>query len=339
MKLTLYIMSNSLFMERSSKLIAIILALIIIVSAGAYATYEYGYHPEIKKGIELTLESNVSGLKFNKIVSLDPSVTATLYAIGSINDVDGIYSYPRLWPGINITGNIPAVGAYPSMDIEEILNISPQAVISFSDYKQSQINKLLNAGIDYIFLSSDSNTSFKVMMQQNIFLGEITGNEHNATLLNRWMNESLNDFKNLSIKNETAFYSLCVYDGKTYTAGNNTFVSSMMKYAHLIDVANGSGFYQPSNENITCYNPDVLILGNSFNKSDLKSAPYNNLNAVKNKTYYQEPFNNIFSEPNFRDIYGIQWMIYKVFNKNVTLPKFPITLRDNPEPVNYSENN
>ncbi|WP_337860468.1 ABC transporter substrate-binding protein [Ferroplasma sp.] len=326
-------------MERSSKLIAILLALIIIASSGVYVAYKYGYHPEIKKGVELNLDSNVSGIKFNKIISLDPSVTATLYAIGSINDVDGIYSYPGLWPGNNITGNIQAVGAYPSMDVQQILNISPQAVISFSDYKQSQINELLNAGIDYIFLSSDSNTSFNIMKQQNTFLGEITGNEKNATLLNNWMNESLNIFNNLNVTNKTAFYSLCVYDGKSYTAGNNTFVSSMMKYAHLIDVANGSGFYQPSNEKITKYNPDVLILGNSFYLSDLNQTPYKTLNAVKNKIYYQEPFNNIFSEPNFRDIYGIQWMIYNVFNKNVTIPQFPINLRDSPEPGDYSENN
>jgi len=314
---------------------------IIVVASGIYVADVYGYHPAVKKGMELTLDSNISGMHFNKIVSLDPSVTATLYAIGAIKDVKGVYAYPGLWPGSNITGNITAVSAYPNMNVEEILNLSPQAVISFSDYKQSQINELLNAGIDYIFLSSGANTTFNVIEKQDTFLGEITGNSKNASLLNGWINKSLEDFKNVHVKNETAMYAMCVYDGETYTAGNNTFISSMMKDAHLINIANGSSFYQISNENIASKNISTLILGPSFDTTDLKYTPYNKTYAVIHNKYYKAFSYNIFAEPNFRDIYAIQWMLSSAFNKNVTIPQFPINLKASPEPgavVNIENN-
>ncbi len=320
-------------MQRS-KLIAIILAVIVIAGSGAYIADVYGYHPEIKKGFELNINSNVSNIRFNSIVSLDPAATATLYAIGSINNVTGIYSYPGLYPNSNVTGDILGVTAYPSMNVEEILNISPQAVISFSDYKQSQINELLNAGIDYIFISAGSNISFNTIMKQNLFLGEITGNEKNASILNNWMEESLNNFSTkVTANNTNALYSLCVYNGKSYVAGNNTFISAMMKYAHLINIANGSGFYEPSNENITAENPHVLILGSSFNDSDLGAAPYKDTYAVTHDQNYTVVNANIFAEPNFRDIYGIQWLIYEADDhEKVQIPEFPFNLTENPEP-------
>ncbi len=328
-------------MERKIKLVAIIVVAVIIISSGIYIAEVYGYHPENKKGIELTVDSNVTGLHFDKIVSLDPSVTATLYAIGSIKDVTGIYAYPGLWPGSNVTGNITGISAYPDMNVEEILNLSPQAVISFSDYKQSQINELLNAGIDYIFLSSGANTTFNVIEKQDTFLGEITGNSKNATLLNNWINNSLNDFKNVDVKNETAMYAMCIYDGKTYTAGNNTFIASMMKYSHLINIANGSSFYQISNEVIASKNISTLILGASFNSTYLNMTPYSQTYAVLHHKYYMAFSYNIFAEPNFRNIFAIQWMISNVFNKNVTIPQFPFHLNDSPEPgtvVNIENN-
>lgn len=319
-------------MNKPIKFIVIIIVAIIVVLSGIYVAEIYGYHPKIKEGVELTINSNVTGLHFNKIVSLDPSVTATLYAIGAIKDVTGIYAYPGLWPGSNITGNITSISAYPTMNIQEILNLSPQAVISFSNYKQSQITELLNAGIDYIFLSSGADTTFHTIKKQDTFLGEITGNSKNATLLNNWINTSLQEFNNVNVSNKTAMYAMCVYNGKTYTAGNNTFVSSMMKYSHLINIANGAGFYQISNENITNSNISTLILGSSFNVTYLNSTPYKETPAVQQHKYYVAFSYNIFSEPNFRNIYAIQWMISNVFNKNVTIPAFPFHLKDSPEP-------
>ena len=320
-------------MDKPFKLIVIVIVAIIVVLSGIYVVEVYGYHPKIKEGVELTVNSNVTGLHFNKIVSLDPSVTATLYAIGAIKDVTGIYAYPGLWPGSNVTGNITEISAYPNMNVEEILNLSPQAVISFSDYKQSQINELLNAGIDYIFLSSGANTTFHIIEKQDTFLGEITGNSKNATILNNWINSSLNDFqKNITVQNKTAMYAMCVYDGKTYTAGNNTFIASMMKYSHLINIANGSSFYQISNEVIVSKNISTLILGPSFNTTYLYGTPYNRTYAVVHDKYYMAFSYNIFAEPNFRNIYAIQWMISSVFNKNVTIPPFPFHLNDSPEP-------
>jgi iron complex transport system substrate-binding protein len=312
-------------MKGSKKIIATIVVIVVILSA--IGAIEYEHISSSKKGRIITVNSNVSGIHLNRIVSLDPAASATLYAIGAFKDVLGkgpYTTYPK--------SNLPNMTCYPDMSIEQIVNLSPQAVISFSSYPPGEVQELLNASIDYIFLSAGLNSTFTQIMAQNTLLGELTGNQKNATLLNNWMRESLNEFSNVSVVSKTLLYAMCVENDATWTTGKGTFVNAMFNYSHLNNIANGSGFYEISNENIVNSNPQVILLGTCFNQSDLDKEPFDSTGAYKNNTIYTAFNTNLFSEPNFRNIFAIEWMIYEVYHITVKLPKFPFELNYNPEP-------
>ena len=308
------------------------IAALIVIAAVIVASLTYF---DIKSspatGKVLTVASNTSGIRLNRIVSLDPAATATLYALGAYKYLIGGNAYDSYPPN----ESLPNVSDYPTMSVQQIVNLSPDAVISLSNYSQSQVNQLTSIGIDYIFLSSGTGSSMSLIENQTTFLGKVTGTEQNASIINTWMNRSLDAFNNVTITNEyTMFYALYAGSHGTWTAGNNTFMNQIFNYAHLKNIAdNRSGFYEISNEIIVNSNPQYLLLDQYFNNSLLDSYPYVNTTAYKSNHTLNIFDDNIFQEPNFRSIFAIEWLLEKIYNTTVQLPPFPIKLQYNPEPA------
>ena len=314
--------------ETNKKIMAISVVAVVIV--GGLIVYDaYESHPA--KGIRIGVNTNnINGVKLTRIVSLDPAATTTLYALGAYKYLVGGNSYDSYPPN----ENLPNVSDYPSMSIQQIVNLSPDAVISFENYSQSQINQLLSLGIDYVFLSSGSNTSFNLIEQQTTLLGELTGTQSNASIINRWVNQSLDVFKNISVPQiYTMFYALYPGSHGTWTSGNSTFMNQMFTDAHMKNIAaNQSGFYEISNELIVDGNPQVLILDQYYNTSLVNETPFTQTSAYKTQRIYSIFNDNIFQEPTFRSVYGISWLIYEVYGIEANLPTFPIALQYSPEP-------
>lgn len=315
-------------------IIAVIIAIVVVISAFAYYEHTNSTPP---KGQVMSLKTgdNLSQ-PATRIVSLDPAATSTLYALGAYGDIVGGSAYDTYPPHENVT----VVGDYPQMNLEDIYNLSPQVVISFdSNYTQASITKLLNAGINYVFLNSGPGTSLKTVEEQTTFLGELTGKESNASLINSWMNQSLKAINtSLSSVNTSqglsAFYLLSD-SGGIYTSGNGTFFNDMMDYAHLKNVAiNLTGGFVPISKEVIANNtPQIIFLDQYVSNSSMTQYPFNQSEAVKNGKVFTLPNEDIFTEPSFRDIYGVAWMAYAGYNVSVSLPSFPINLHYNPDPI------
>ncbi|AKA49480.1 hypothetical protein IX51_10685 [uncultured archaeon] len=322
-------------MKSNIKAIISLIVVAVLLLSG-FGFYEIHGHKQ-EKGQVITVSSgdNLS-YKTTRIVSLDPAATANLYAIGAYSYLvgdSGYGSYPQ-------NSTLPVVGSYPSMNLEEIFNLSPQAVISFdSGYSQGQITKLLDAGINYVFLNAGAGSGITGIEQQNTLLGEITGKEKNASMLNIWMNQSLGAISNATGKiNSSAELSAFYYlssSGGIYTTGNGTFFNDFFDYAHLRNVAlNLTGGFVPISPEVLANNsPQVIFLDQYVNKSALSVYPFNNSTAVQNGKVFVLPNESIFTEPNFRVIYAIAWMVQEAYGINVKLPAFPLGIQDNPDPL------
>lgn len=321
-------------MEKRAKILISIVLAIVVVGSGLSI-----YHFDLAKNDKGSIITVGTGYNqttpLTRIVSLDPAATATIYAIGAYSTLVGGNVYDSYPPN----SSLPNVTEYPSMDLEAIYNLTPQAVISFANYSGSQISDLLNAGIDYIFLNGDAGSNFSLIEKQNTLLGKITGHAQNASKLNIWMNQSL------TILNSTAssaassgeasgMYYLSSYGG-IWTAGNNTFINQYFHYAHIKNIASpyDSGFYTISSGNIINSTPQVLFLNPYVNYTSLTIPPFNGTPAVQNNMTFTIPSDSLFDEPNFRDIYAVQWLIYVTYNITAPIPSFPISLKYSPDPL------
>lgn len=322
-------------MNREVKII-ISLIIVAVLALSSFGYYEASSHTP-SKGRMITLSTgDLLNGTVTRIVSLDPAATATLYAIGAYGDLVGVSPYST-YPS---NGTLPVVSDFPSMNLEEIYNLTPQLVVSFdSSYSSGQIDKLLSAGISYLFLNAGAGSNFSVVEMQNTLLGELTGEMHNAYLLNQWMNQSLsaisNQTSNITASKELSAFYYQSSGSDIYTTGNNTFFNDFFEYSHLKNVAISvqGGFATVSPEVIAASPPDIIFLDQYVNSSALTVYPFNDTPAYRNGSVYVLPNENIFSEPNFRDVYAIPWMIDKAYGFKVTIPELPYNLQDNPDPI------
>lgn len=316
--------------SRNKKILGtVIVALVLLSSALYYYDNVTAKNANNAGPISIT---DASGVTFtfnhtlNRIVSLDPAATATLYALGAYKDVVGGSIYSEYPPN----STVPNVENLTSINLEELVNLTPQAVLAPVGYFEpsliDQINNTLH--IPYITLNPQNMTAIE---EQTTQLGKLTGTEENAIVINQWMNQSLSDLSNatsgISTSQELSVFYY-EYSPGYWTAGNGTFINGFFNIAHLKNIANGSYYYQINPEVIANASPDVILLDQYVSNSSVDQAPFNETQAYIHNKIYTIFNDNFFDEPDFRVIYAIQWLIQNAYpTLNSTIPEFPISLQ------------
>jgi len=245
----------------------------------------------------------------SRIISLIPSVTVTLYALGSyertVKGVDQFSTYPN--PS-NYSIPVLTIGV-SSLPIEAIVNLTPDALMTATGYFTTQeIDKVVNVmDIPYFVFNPESVPQIEAA---NTILGELTNTAKNATIINTWMQKNLDELANLTnkITNETSiFYDLGHGSSGIYTAGNGTFINEMFQLDHIRNIINSSGYPEVSREVVYAGNPGFDLIDQYVNESRfLKDFP--NLTSVKEKHYAVVLNDSFMDEPTFRVIYAIFWL-------------------------------
>lgn len=85
-----------------------------------------------------------------RIISLAPNITESLFSAGAGNKIIGAVSYSD-YP--EEAKNIPRVGGYPKLDLEKIVSLKPDLIIAWTSGNNSkQIEKLISLGLT-VFMS------------------------------------------------------------------------------------------------------------------------------------------------------------------------------------------
>ncbi len=319
-------------MKNTQKIIALVITIIVVASGVAYFVIENSSSAKsINASGNITVTDSL-GRSFtfahpvHKIVSIDPSAVVTLYALGAYHDLVGGSQFDYYPP--NSTKQIPNVGDYYGINTEEILNLSPQVVLTYGDSLSKDAAYINNTL--HIPVLVDNPNSFSAIENMTTMLGRLTGTVANATKINNWMNQSIstleNQTKNITY-NYSVFYLLSTYGGY-WTAGNGTFINSIFKYAHLHNIASKNGYFTMSAENIVSSNPQVIFFSQYEKFSAVDREPFNSTSAFYNNRIYPIFNDNFFNQPDFRVIYALWWVISTVYpGTQAHIPPFPIKLK------------
>jgi iron complex transport system substrate-binding protein len=170
-----------------------------------------------------------------KIVSLAPSVTESLFAIGAGNQVIGRTDYCDYPEAVT---EIPTIGGFSSssISIEKIISLEPDLVISGSTLQRETIQALDKAGIP-TFVNQPAN--LQETIDAIILLGKISG--HHEEALNvagemRTRVDSVKKFISSIPQNQrpTVFYE--VWHEPLMTANDKTMVGELIEIAGGINV-------------------------------------------------------------------------------------------------------
>jgi iron complex transport system substrate-binding protein len=219
-----------------------------------------------------------------RIVSLAPSATSTLCAIGAKKHLVGVTKWCADVAPVN---GLPKLGDCWHLDsIDEILKLKPSLVIGSVPYKQETLAKLLEHPLR--FLATNPRTLADVQGDIRM-LGRIAGLRAQAGLLIRKMREEFAAIAKSSrtLKNKPRVYC---------EAWPNPRISSPPWVAEIVRICGGAMVLPPgqkvSDEQVAQAQPDVIVLAwaATGDRADAQKsyqvAIWKNVPALLNKRVY-----------------------------------------------------
>ena len=253
-----------------------------------------------------------------RIVSLAPSITETLFYIGAGDKVVGVTDYADFPPAVKNVSRIGGYGKYANL--EKIAALQPDLIIA-DDYSLSILPSLEKIAPVVIVAPKDMEEIYKKVE----LLGKITNREEAARLVVADMKAKVAYVQSM-VSNATpvrVFFLLSYYNGY-WTGGRGTFIDSLITLAGGKNIFNDvNGWGAASEEQIVARNPEVIIISPNagIKPEDLCSGPLSSVDAVKNGRVYVLSDENLVVRPGPRIVLGLEEMAElihpEVFHYNV----------------------
>jgi iron complex transport system substrate-binding protein len=195
-----------------------------------------------------------------RIVSLSPSTTESLFAIGAgeqVIAVDDQSDYPKAAPKTSLSGFTP--------NIEAIAGYRPDLVIA--SYDPKGLAEAL-AKLDIPVIVHNAPRRLSGAFQQIRQLGLVTGRLAGATKLVRSMRTQIDRIVAVSKRRAAGLSVYHELSPDFYSVSSRSFVGSVYAQLGLRNIADaadasGSGYPQLSAEYIVSTSPDLIVLADS----------------------------------------------------------------------------
>lgn len=296
-------------MKNKLVILAAVLILFLSVSACAAKPGNAGAGAvSVQDGLgrQITLEQPAL-----RIVSLTPSVTEILFAIGAGTQVvgrDSFSNYPPEAADIQDVGG--SMGVY---SIETIVSLKPDLVIAAEINTPEQVSALENMNLKVYYLANPEDIEGIYAMIKEV--GILSGRTKEAEALTSSLSKRADKVMKSAAKQEViplVFYELDGTDpAKPWTSGPGSFVDLLITKAggKNAGAVMQSQWAQISIEELLVQDPDIILLGDAaygVTPEQVSARPgWNGLTAVKEGRVY--PFNDdLVSRPGPRLIDGLE---------------------------------
>ena len=228
-----------------------------------------------------------------RIISLSPSATEILYAIGSgkqVIAVDDLSNYPSEAPITKLSAFNP--------NVEALLNYKPDLIILNADAtKALEVKAALEKLKVKVFLESAPSSPREAYLEIAA-LGRATGKLSGAQKVISEMKSKISAAikSGKTTKKITFFHEL---DNTLYTATSDTFIGKVYKDFNLVNIADpaakadSAGYPQLQSEYVIKSNPKIIFLADAQYGESLatlsKRAGWNGISAIKNKNVVALP--------------------------------------------------
>lgn len=210
--------------------------------------------------------------KPERIVSLSPTATEMLFAIGAgdqVTAVDLFSNYPAEAPEPTLDGYTP--------DLEAILGTEPDLVVA-TGLPEDITAALTENGVPVIF--NPAAVSFDDIYDQVAQLGEATGNIDGAATVNADIRGGIDAVLASLPESETPIRVFHELDDSFYSVTSNTFIGQVyltMGFENVADPhdSDGGGYPLIDGETIIAGMPDVIVFTDqmSYSADDIAARP------------------------------------------------------------------
>ena len=252
-----------------------------------------------------------------RIISIAPSNTEILFALGLEDKIVGITNYCN-FP--EETKNIEKIGETFPLNLEKIVSLKPDLILAYVG-QLKEIPRLRELGLNTIVIEPLNLPETLKSIQMVATIGGIP--EKGNTLvenLSQRIDQIKTEVSNLEITKKPKVFIGGIYE-TIWTPGEGTLFNELISLAGGINIAAGfSGWTKISSEFIVKEDPDIIIIpigamnpGDELKiKENIYQRPgWSNLSAVKTQKIFIVN-EDLFFRPGPRLVDGLE-RLYKIF--------------------------
>ena len=218
-----------------------------------------------------------------KIVSLAPSLTRSIHYLEAEELLVGVTTFCY----IAHDKEKEIVASAVSVNVEKVITLKPDLVVTTAMTKGSTIELLRRAGIQVEVFETPK--SFEEICMQFERLGKIIGRLAKAQSINRDVRERVTRIKDSHQYNHPPNFFFQIGANPLFTVLENTFMDDYITFSGGRNIAAGFTRGTINREFVLTSNPDVIIIVNMGIASDEEKKiweRYPFLNAVKNERIF-----------------------------------------------------
>lgn len=211
-----------------------------------------------------------------RIISLGPAVTENIYLLGIYDRLIANTLYCKPSPDGEKKEKI---GTVIDANIEKIIYLKPDIVLSTSLTKPKLISKLRKLGIRVEIFEQPKN--FNQILKEFLRLGRITGSDKKARKIVNEARKKLRDIKKKTKGLNKVKVFLQLGANPLFTVTKDSFVNDFIEYAGGVNIASKSKTGLFSREQVISLNPDVIIIITMGIQSETEKDVWGNFEMLK----------------------------------------------------------
>ncbi|MBF0585350.1 cobalamin-binding protein [Prosthecochloris sp. N3] len=242
------------------------------------------------------------------IVSLAPSITEMIYAIGAGDQLVGRTSacdYPEEARQVQVTGTF----GRPSLEV--LASLNPDLVLDLDLADEQAGQKIRELGIRRTSLKIDSPDDIPHALRA---IGRATGNDARADSLASVIEEGLAAFRDSApVERDRPDVYLEIWNDPLWTGGSTSYTSALIRYAGGRNIGDdvSKEYFEISPEWVITRNPDIIAcmyMSRTTPAAERIRARdgWKHIDAVRNDRIYDRFDNSLFLRPGPRVLAGIE---------------------------------
>ena len=227
----------------------------------------------------------------SRVVSLAPSITEDICALGLCNSVVGVDSFSKSVKGL--PSNVVDVGGYWQPSVEKILSAKPDLVLACSGVpaQEAMAKQLESIGIKVFFLRCDKARNLDDVYWDLEAIATLLGHPGKAQKLVEMLKARVEELEKRLSNTTKPGVALVVYLQKNgvWVAGGGTFQDNLISLAGGRNVFHEAyGWRMVGFEDLLAKNPDYVIVTGSSRASVNKTLAFFETSPLKSLKAFRE---------------------------------------------------
>ncbi len=273
--------------------VVLTISLVLCGAAAALATFPLTVSDALGRTVTLAHQPQ-------RIISLAPSITEILFALGLDDRIAGI-SDADDYPPDRIKGK-PRIGGV-QVNVEMLVGLRPDLILGMLSLQRGQLERLVALRLPVVAVDA---RSLPDVYAQVTLIGRLTGREDAARRLTAQMQTEAQAVSSAVRGSRPPRVYVEIWGDPPTAAGGDTFVDDLLRRAGGRNIfSDVAGWPQVAGETVIALNPEVIILTYAGRSQVLQRPGWADVAGVRSHRVVEVP-SALVSRPGPRLILGLE---------------------------------